>query len=195
VLQLTLLIVAGGAVWLLVPPGGGLLPEPADAIVLLSGNIRERVPTAAFLAEQGVAGRILLTNDGVFSRWSQKYQRNLYQQEWAEEALVERGVPRDRIVKLRPVVHSTMQEAVVVSGYARGHGLKRIVVVTSDFHVRRAGWAFRRAGSGEDLRVSVCPAPTGGGSVRDRALEAVKLCYYVCRYGLPGTLPGAGGTL
>ena len=72
----------------------------ADAIVVMAGSPGERLPAASFLYRQGTAPKIILTNDGVFSAWSELFQRNLYEIEWAEQALIQDGIPEQAIVKL-----------------------------------------------------------------------------------------------
>ena len=162
---LTFLLLLQGSLYLSGPGASTSTVDKADAIVLLSGSYPERAPAAAMLFRERYAGRIILTNDGVFSSWSEKYGRNLYQVEWAEERLVSCGVGRDRIVKLPGRVNSTMSEALQVSRYARLHGLKKVILVTSDYHAVRALWSFRLA------------FPWGG----------------VRPHGVRGTLPGGGG--
>jgi uncharacterized SAM-binding protein YcdF (DUF218 family) len=158
----------------------------ADAIVLLSGNYHERAPAAAQLVQGGYADRVILTNDGVFSRWSTKYNRNLYQMEWAEEELVALGVRREQIVKLPELVNSTMSEAVLACRYARQKGLKRIIVVTVDYHTRRALWAFRKAFEKYPVELMVYPAVSADSGVKARIIESGKLLYYRVKYGLTG---------
>jgi len=182
---LLFLLLLQGSLYLSGPGSLTSAVDKADAIVLLSGSHRERAPAAAMLFRERYAGRIILTDDGVFSSWSEKYGRNLYQVEWAEEQLVSGGVGRDRIVKLPGRVNSTMSEALLVSRYARLHGLKRIILVTSDYHAVRALWAFRLAfpGGASDLMAFGVPSPAGG--MKMRLVEWAKLLYYQVRYGLP----------
>ena len=182
---LLILLLLQGSLYLSGPGSLTSTVDQADAIVLLSGSYRERAPAAALLFRERYAGRIILTNDGVFSSWSQRYGRNLYQVEWAEEQLVSCGVGRDRIVKLPGRVNSTMSEALLVSRYARLHGLKKIILVTSDYHAVRALWSFRLAfpWGASDLMAFGVPSPAGGERMRFR--EWAKLLYYQARYGLP----------
>ena len=100
----------------------------SDAIVLLGGSFKERAPAAAMLYKDGYAPLVLLNNDGLFSGWSTKYNRNLYQIEWAEEELVKLGVPREKIVKLPYYGSSTMFDALGVKRYLLKNGLKKIII-------------------------------------------------------------------
>ena len=61
-----------------------------------------------------------------------------------EHDLVERGVPREKIVRLSHDADSTKEEAASVAKLAQEMHWKRIVVVTSNYHTRRARYIFRR---------------------------------------------------
>jgi uncharacterized SAM-binding protein YcdF (DUF218 family) len=161
----------------------------SDAIVLLSGNHKERAPAAALLMRNGYADRIILTNDGVFSSWSTKYNRNLYQMEWAEEELVSCGVQREQIIKLPELVNSTMSEAVLAGRYVLEKGLKKIIVVTSDYHTRRAVWAFRKAFEKYPVELMAYPALSPSTGIRAQVSEFGKLLYYRVKYGMLGMTP------
>jgi vancomycin permeability regulator SanA len=64
--------------------------------------------------------------------------------ELMEHDLVERGVPREKIVRLSHDADSTKEEAVSVAKLAQEMHWKRIVVVTSNYHTRRARYIFSR---------------------------------------------------
>jgi uncharacterized SAM-binding protein YcdF (DUF218 family) len=156
----------------------------SDAIVLLSGNYKERAPAAAMLMRNGYADKIILTNDGVFSSWSIKYNRNLYQVEWAEEELVKLGVPRERIVTLPFYGSGTIYDALAVKRYLLASGLKKIILVTSDYHMRRALWTFRHVLDGVTKEIAVFPARSAGIGFKAITVEYVKFAGYFLRYGL-----------
>jgi uncharacterized SAM-binding protein YcdF (DUF218 family) len=166
-------------------------PARSDAIVLLAGNHKERAPTAAMLYRDGYAPLIILTNDGVSSGWSARYNRNLYQVEWAEEELVELGVPREKILKLPFYGSSTMFDALAVKRSLFRSGMKKIIVVTSDYHARRALWTFRHALKEYTTDIAIFPAPSFGIGSRSLPLEYGKFGYYLLRYGLLGLVPEA----
>jgi uncharacterized SAM-binding protein YcdF (DUF218 family) len=168
------------------------LPK-ADAIVLLAGNYKERAPAAAELYREGYAPIVLLTNDGVFSSWSTKYNRNLYQVEWAEEDLVRLGVDRKAIIKLPFHGSSTMHDALAVRQYAREHKLKKIIIVTSDYHMRRALWAFRKVFSGLPVDIYGYPAKSGSIGLWVKLVEHGKFLYYLIKYGTLGMFPEMEG--
>jgi len=164
-------------------------PPRADAIVLLAGDYQERAPVAARLYCEGYAPRVLLTNDGILSGWSSKYNRNLYTVEWTEEELVESGVPRERITRLPYFGSSTMYDALVVRRHVRGQGMKSMIIVTTGFHLGRALWTFRKVFSGLSVEFSAYPAGTKSSWRRTCVLEYCKTLYYRVMYGLFGLVP------
>jgi uncharacterized SAM-binding protein YcdF (DUF218 family) len=186
---LLLILVIQGSIYL---SGSFDMPNTvtrSDAIILLSGNHKERAPAAALLMRNGYADRIILTNDGVFSSWSTKYNRNLYQMEWAEEELVSLGVKREQIIKLPELVNSTMSEAVLAGRYVRENGLKKIILVTADYHTRRAVWAFRKAFENDPVEIMSYPALSKATGIGTDCVEFGKLMYYRIKYGMLGILP------
>jgi len=161
----------------------------SEAIVLVGGDFKERAPVAAMLYKDGYAPLVILSNDGVFSGWSTKYNRNLYQVEWAEEELVNLGVPRDRIIKLPFYGSATMFDALAVKRYLLKSGFKKIIVVTSDYHTLRALWAFNHALKPYTTDIMIFPVESNGVGARSLLVEYVKLGYYLLRYGMFGIMP------
>jgi uncharacterized SAM-binding protein YcdF (DUF218 family) len=167
------------------------LPVRSDAIVLLAGDHKGRAPAAAMLYRDGYAPLVILTNDGLLSGWSTKYNRNLYQIEWAEDELVELGVPREKILKLPFYGSSTMFDALAVKRSLFRSGMKKIIVVTSDYHTRRALWTLRHTLKEYPTDIAIFPVHSFGIGLRSLALEYGKFGYYLLRYGLLGLVPEA----
>lgn len=161
----------------------------ADVIVLVAGSYQERAPVAAQLFHDNAGRQIIVTNDGVFGKWSIKDNRNLYQVEWAEEELAKQGVPRDKIIKLPFYGSSTMHDALAVKRYSLEHKIESMIIVTSDYHIRRALWAFRKAFSGQPVSITAFESKSTEMGVGSRALEIVKTVHYKIRYGLLGMIP------
>ena len=72
-------------------------------------------------------------------------------------ALIGLGVPPRAIVTLRRRAQSTASEARTIARWACAHGVRRLVVVTSPTHTRRARAILVRA-LGPDVAVAVRPA-------------------------------------
>lgn len=161
----------------------------SDAIVLLAGSMKERVPAAAMLYRDGYAPRVLLTNDGIFSSWSTHYDRNLYNVEWAEEELVKLGVPRHAITKLPFLGKGTVFEALAIKREVLKSGIRKLILTTSDYHTYRAHWIFQRLLRHLFVEVRVFPARSFNVSYRGLLLEVVKIFYYQIRFGLLEIVP------
>lgn len=155
----------------------------ADALVVLGGNYHAKVESTAQLYKNGLAPLILLSDDGVKSRWSREYQRNLFNVEWTEEELVSKGVPRSAIIKLDFKKSGTIYDAVAVRDYALQHGIENIAVVTFDFHARRAYWSFRKVFQGISEEIQFLSLSTDTG-LFSGVSEVLKLGFYMMRHSL-----------
>lgn len=163
--------------------------EKPEAIVLLAGNYEERAPLALSLYRAGIAGRILLTNDGVRRGWSQEHQRNLYTTERDTEDLVKQGVPRQSIVALPFLKSGTFYDALAVRDYVVKHNIRSILVVTSDYHTRRSFWIFRRVLQPLLVEIGVEPARSTVKFFPEIAMEYIKFAHYLIRFGLLEDIP------
>ena len=170
--------------------------DRADAILVLANAsaYAERSQKAARLWGEGRAPRVVLTDEGLRSIWSNELQRNLIISERAADELQRAGVPRERIEVLPGTVGSTYEEAVRSLDYATRRGLRSILVVTSAYHSRRALWTFRHVFRGSGIEVGLEAGAPGGQSPgpatwwfrpsgwKTVALEYPKLIYYRLRY-------------
>jgi len=163
--------------------------ENADAIVILAGTYEERVPPAAALYRTGHYQRILLPNDGIRKGWSRELQRSFYGIEQSEAALIRQGVPRQAIVKLPYYKSGTVYDALAVRDYIITHDIRSIVLVTSDYHTRRAHWIFERVLRHLPVTIAVVPAQSRVTLFPEIALEYIKLTYYRIRYGMMDDIP------
>lgn len=168
----------------------------ADAIVVLSGpaTYLERVNWAARLYRDGRAPIVVVSNEGLLSVWSQAEERNLYFHELSARELQRRGVPNDKIAVVSGIGAGTFQESSRIRDFATERQLKRLLIVTSAYHSRRALWSMRRAAEGSPLEIGITAAPPGlqtpapatwwlhrwGWQVV--AAEYVKLAYYRLHY-------------
>lgn len=168
----------------------------ADAIVVLGGsaNYKERAREAARLLLARRAARILITNDNQRGPWSSAEQRNLYFYERSLEELHNAGVPDHSVDVLMHPVDGTHAEAELVKQYAREHGLRSVLVVTSAYHSRRALWTFSRVFRDTGIQIGLTPVSPGSDSPRAATwwltargwrlvpTEYVKMIYYVVKY-------------
>jgi uncharacterized SAM-binding protein YcdF (DUF218 family) len=126
----------------------------ADALIVLSDDnfYADRAQRAAELLREGKAtlivasGRRLRPNAGIA--------------ELMEHDLIVRGVPKDRIMRLPHDADSTREEAEAVARLAKERKWRSVIVVTSNYHTRRARYIFRRVFP-QDIEVHVASARDG----------------------------------
>jgi uncharacterized SAM-binding protein YcdF (DUF218 family) len=168
----------------------------ADAIVVLSGSSTylERADWAAKLYREGRAPVIILTDDNLISGWDRVEERNPFFYELAARELMKRGVPESKIQVVSNIALGTYEESLGLRDYATAHKLKRLLVVTSAYHSRRALWSMRRACEGSGIEIGIDSPPPGWQTPapsrwwwrrwgwRVVAGEYGKLIYYRMRY-------------
>jgi uncharacterized SAM-binding protein YcdF (DUF218 family) len=128
--------------------------EHADAMVVLSDDnfYADRATRAAELFRQGMAtgvvasGRRLRPGAGIA--------------ELMEHDLIERGVPREKILRLAHDADNTREEAEALAKLCSERRWKSVIVVTSNYHTRRARYIFRRVFP-RDISVRVASAHDG----------------------------------
>jgi uncharacterized SAM-binding protein YcdF (DUF218 family) len=123
--------------------------DRADALIVLGDDnfYADRVTRGAQLFREGKApvvvasGRRLRPNAGIA--------------ELMEHDLIERGVPRDRVVRFSHDGDSTLEEAQALVRIVKERKWHSVIVVTSNFHTRRAGYIFVRVfPQGVEVRVA-----------------------------------------
>jgi uncharacterized SAM-binding protein YcdF (DUF218 family) len=121
--------------------------QKADAIVVLAGSLMERPLEAADLYIAGWAPRIVMTygpSDPAVAALATRGVILPSEEDLARDALIKAGVPPAAFIVPARRHDNTAQEAQTISGLVREHGWRRVIVVSSKFHLRRAGFAFRR---------------------------------------------------
>ncbi len=125
--------------------------EAAEIIVVLAGDgAGYRIMKAVDLARRGFAPTILV--DGPPGHYGH------YESELAIDFAVRKGARKEIFDALPMHVSSTIEEAAVVCAEIRRRGLDKAILLTSNFHTRRAGEIFRKA-AGEDIQFIVVAAP------------------------------------
>ncbi len=127
------LLGAAGRFWV-----GDEQPLRADAIVVLAGDneYADRASRAAELYHAGWAPRVVASG-----RILRPYASEA---EFMGRDLVERGVPRGAVVRFPQSARNTREEAQVLRELFEARHWQRILVVTSNYHTRRARYIFRR---------------------------------------------------
>lgn len=88
--------------------------------------------------------------------------------------LMARGVPRHALI-LETESLTTRENARKVAVILEDRGFQRIGLVTSDFHMRRAAWLFRREGTS----VTPFPAPSNLGFLTETRVVLREICAHV----------------
>lgn len=137
--------------------------ERADAILILSGSsvYLERTQKAALVYRQGIAPKILLTDDGERAGWSKIERRNLKFVELARNDLIAGGVAPENIEIIAAQVSGTIDEAEALRGKVEQTGWKSVLIVTSAYHTRRSLWTFERVLENKNVQIGIVAPPTG----------------------------------
>ena len=145
-------------------------PEKADVIVVLAGETNDRPARALELLRQGIAARVFLdaeTRDLIYDQRltdvAQKYANNLGE--------------ANRISVCPVVGFSTAAEADDVNRCLRLLGVHRVLIVTSDYHTRRAISTFRRRLPQYQISVAAARNPAYFGAAWWRNREWAKTTF------------------
>jgi uncharacterized SAM-binding protein YcdF (DUF218 family) len=113
-------------------------PERADLVVSLAGDPNgNRILKASELVRQGYTSKVLVSGpDG---------QYGYHECDLAIPFAVKAGYPESYFQHVEHQAHSTAEEAAAIVPELRRLGARRVLLVTSDYHTRRAGKIFRAA--------------------------------------------------
>jgi hypothetical protein len=166
--------------------------EHADLILLLNGDIARRPEHAAKLFHQGWAPVVMIAR----SEDSIPVKAGVYPNvtDTSIAALRKFEVPATAIVQLQPpggVAH-TFDEAKALLEYLHEHPARKVIIVTSDLHSRRARFIFRRVLAGTQSQIMLAPVSdlkygaSNWWRSEDGVIgcqnEYIKLFYYHLRY-------------
>ncbi|MDP1571643.1 MAG: ElyC/SanA/YdcF family protein [Vicinamibacterales bacterium] len=141
--------------WLASPLTVTAPPQPADAIVVFAGGVgesgragggfQERVTQAVELYKAGYAPRVVFSSGFVFTMREAEVMRAVAEAN---------GVPRDAIV-LEERAANTYENVAFTQDILEARGWRRILLVSSPYHMRRALLTWRHVAPGTE----VVPAP------------------------------------
>ncbi len=125
-------------------------PAHADYAVVLGGDPwGHRIIEGAELVRQGFVRKALISGPpGCYG---------IVESELAVNFAVKKGYPADYFVQFPHRALSTQAEARVLVPELRRLGAHSFLLVTSDYHTRRAGHYFRQLADGLDMRVIAAP--------------------------------------
>jgi uncharacterized SAM-binding protein YcdF (DUF218 family) len=144
--------------------GGFLIVQdeahPADAIVVLSGSLPDRILEAVDLYKAHLAPRLILTKEQPLPGLAALRARGATLPEHHEQniSIAEQlGVPADVISVMPTPTTSTLAETRALVAYLKEQGVHSILLVTSKAHSRRARMIFHTL-AGSDLSIAICPS-------------------------------------
>lgn len=127
-------------------------PDASDVILVLSGDNydADRATRAAALYKSGVAPRVLATG-----RTLRPYASST---DLMKRDLMEKGVLAGSIDEFTHDEDDTRDEALALSDFVTAHHWKKVILVTSNYHTRRADYIYERTlPPGTQLRVVAAP--------------------------------------
>jgi uncharacterized SAM-binding protein YcdF (DUF218 family) len=132
----------------------------ADTLVVLGGGIETRFPHALELYRQGYADTILLTDLRPFTLGIPDFDCSQSKVAFAYRDYYEPDAPV-LIVPSRSGKQavSTFDESWDLLAYSQSKGYTRLIIVTDEFHTRRALYAFEKVFKGSGIRVEAMGAP------------------------------------
>jgi uncharacterized SAM-binding protein YcdF (DUF218 family) len=127
-------------------------PCKADVIVVLAGDPwGNRITKAGDLVRQGWAPKALISGAG--------FIYGVNEGDLAIQYAVKAGYPADGFFSLPSPARSTVGEAQYILDELRKRGVHRFILVTSDFHTRRATGIYRKADPDIPFCVVAAPDP------------------------------------
>lgn len=128
--------------------------EKADALIVLSDDnfYADRATRAAELFREGKAPLVVASG--------RKLRPSAGVAELMEHDLVERGVPRDKILRFAQDGDSMREGAEALAKLAKTKKWRKAIVVTSNYDTRRARYIFRHVFP-QDIEISVASARDG----------------------------------
>ena len=137
------------------------LPK-ADAVLVLSGMLGGFETQDGYVTEWGDPDRFLVglqlvklgkADRLIFTRGQMPWSDSPPEGEMLKQKALEMGISSDQIL-LTSIVSNTAEESLAVKELMAEHGLTKIILVTSSFHLPRAKLLFDKAG------VDTYPYPT-----------------------------------
>ncbi|NSW94701.1 MAG: YdcF family protein [Bacteroidales bacterium] len=169
-------------------------PVHGDAMVLLTGSIADRVLETADKFKEGDASKVIIVTEsmGEYKSLEERGIKLINSTNQISKALVELGVPSDRITVLPGDAESTMEEATIIDNYLTSQtDIDTIILVSSKTHTRRASIIFNHVlrKSGKKITILCSPSRytgfnaekwwTNKEDIQDVVLEYIKLASFV----------------
>ena len=155
-------------------PGYYAPPQAADAIVVFAGGVgesgkagggfQERVTQAVDLYRAGYAKTLIFSSGYVFT---------LREAEVMKAVAVDNGVPADAIL-LEEQAANTYQNVTYTKQLLDQHQWRRILLVSSPYHMRRAVGAWRKLAPAVEVTPTPVPESQFYSHTRGASLEQIR---------------------
>ncbi len=125
-------------------------PAKAGMIVVLAGDqYGSRILKTCELLKEGYAPKALISGPCCYY--------GTIESEAGIAFGAKHGCPTDRMISFPIQAMNTVDEAAELTAELHRRGVHRFLVVTSNYHTRRAGNAFRRVADASEFRVVAAP--------------------------------------
>ena len=166
--------------------------EIVDVMFILGSNHYERGKFASELFNQGITKKIVTTGSHISVYLDEEILKK--QKTYAEKskiALIEYGVNEDSIITM-PHGSSTFEESNVIFNYCKSNNIKKAMVVSDKFHLRRINFLLRYRMEAQGIELLVIGSHSASYNEKEwwkyeRGLlmvnnEYIKLLYYWFQY-------------
>ncbi len=127
-------------------------PHKADVAVVMGGDdYGTRILKAAQLARAGYVPMVLVSGPIIFL--------GHHECDFTIDYAVKRGYPATLFRCVPNFCNSTRSETAFLGGYFREHNIRKILLVTSNFHTHRAAQLMRKQNPGLAVDVVAAPDP------------------------------------
>lgn len=162
----------------------------ASNTFVLSGSPYDRGNLAAAIYHQKITDTLICTGENIPHDFKAMGWQ-LTEAEITRNHVQLQQVPKHKIILLQKGT-STFEEAAAILEFCEKRGIKKIIVVSSDFHTRRVRQVFKAKFNQSNIEVIIRAAPSSGFSIShwwqsEQGLialqnEYVKLAYYFFKY-------------
>jgi uncharacterized SAM-binding protein YcdF (DUF218 family) len=138
-------------------------PQKADAIVVLMGNVPERIPEAVDLYKSGYAPRLIFPDDYEENPPEELPDGSLLHNDAAKARHLSShfNIPDSVIVIVKGPALNTQAEAEIMAIYLADHPeTDTIILVSSSYHMRRALIIFRNEFASKGLEITIISIPS-----------------------------------
>jgi len=139
----------------------------ADAIICLSGGRTTRVPESLRLWNRGFAKQLFVTAEKAKNKEFQKLELSHLGFASAVTERMDLNATWELLPSLSGGATSTFDEAEDALALSLEKKWNRIIIVTDEFHTRRAHYAFQKIFEGSGVKVEVAGAPNELFSIED----------------------------